>query len=512
MSVRNLIPAVAYYRMSGSKQEASVGDQRVAVQVWAAKHGYVILREYVDEARPGWKEDRKAFQLLISDAAKGDFKAVLCWDQDRFSRFPVLEANHYWYLLDRAGVHLATVGQGLIDWKTLGGWLTASVAQHGKAEYCRDLARNTSRGLRKRKLAGHWVGKAPLGYDLVKGTGRLIPGDEEAVRTVRAIFQLRGDGHGYAAIAKHLNKQGIPTPRGRQWSQHTIVHILQREAYLGHTVIGKWSRAKYERLTSEVVTIEDTHAPLVDRALWDRCHAIDASASKWKGHWKGDGEGGALGGLLYCECGHVMYHTHFRDEWAKYICGAYHRSGTCGCRWVEAGAMLEVVAAKIREKFLLGDRRQLVAAIETELDKQAAQVTTGTHDGMTKQIRAIDAKIATATERLVTVANALVPAVEAKLLELQAQRDGLVKQLAATEIAAERPKAKDVAKHLFALDDVLKHGRPSEVRLALSQFVGRIDVRFRATGETERRRRMYLPTGASIVLSNDGQHSGTWCC
>ena len=71
---------------------------------------------------------------MIDDANRGEFKAVLCWDADRFSRFPVLEANHYWYLLDRAGVHLATVAQGRLDFESLGGWLQASVTQYGKNE------------------------------------------------------------------------------------------------------------------------------------------------------------------------------------------------------------------------------------------------------------------------------------------------------------------------------------------------------------------------------------------
>ena len=169
---------------------------------------------YVDEGRAGWREDRKEFQRLITDAQTGRFRAVLCWDQDRFSRFPVLEANHYWYLLDRAGVHIATVGQGRLDFATLAGWLQASIVQHGKAEYCRDLARNTSRGLRKRKLAGEWVGKAPLGYR-IGDDGHLTPGDATEISTVRKIFSLRAEGRGIYWIARYLNQRGsasIPGP------------------------------------------------------------------------------------------------------------------------------------------------------------------------------------------------------------------------------------------------------------------------------------------------------------
>lgn len=90
----------------------------------------------------------------MSDAETGTFKAILCWDQDRFSRFSPLEANHYWYLLDTAGVHIATVAQGRLNFDDLGEWLKASVVQHGKAEYLKDLARNVKRGQREAASRG----------------------------------------------------------------------------------------------------------------------------------------------------------------------------------------------------------------------------------------------------------------------------------------------------------------------------------------------------------------------
>ena len=159
------INAVAYYRMSSDKQEASIDDQRTAVEEFAADE------RLQDRARVsatkvsagGSRNSGKDSSSLSPMPNSGDFQAVLCWDQDRFSRFPVLEANHYWYLLDRAGVHLATVAQGRLNFEDLGEWLKASVVQHGKAEYIQDLARNTARGLLKLKLAGAgWLRTARL--------------------------------------------------------------------------------------------------------------------------------------------------------------------------------------------------------------------------------------------------------------------------------------------------------------------------------------------------------------
>src|SRR6476620_4297378 len=40
------IKAVAYYRMSSDKKEASIDDQRTAVEKFAASNGYEIARQY----------------------------------------------------------------------------------------------------------------------------------------------------------------------------------------------------------------------------------------------------------------------------------------------------------------------------------------------------------------------------------------------------------------------------------------------------------------------------------
>ena len=74
--------------MSSDRQEASPAQQRAEIEKLAERDNYEIIRWYVDEGIAGWKEDRADFQRLIADTTtKADFRAVLCWDQNRFSRF-----------------------------------------------------------------------------------------------------------------------------------------------------------------------------------------------------------------------------------------------------------------------------------------------------------------------------------------------------------------------------------------------------------------------------------------
>jgi site-specific DNA recombinase len=159
-----MIRAVAYYRMSTERQEASIPAQREAVQTYAQKHHYQIIREYRDEGISGdATEKRLDFQRMIRDAGRGDFEAILCWDQDRFGRFDPLEAGYWIKPLRDVGVRLETVAQGRIDWDDFAGRIIYAVQQEAKHAFLRDLSRNSIRGMLRNAKEGKWNGgPAPL--------------------------------------------------------------------------------------------------------------------------------------------------------------------------------------------------------------------------------------------------------------------------------------------------------------------------------------------------------------
>src|SRR5712692_8960009 len=134
-----LIPAVTYLRCSTDEQtDASIPDQRVAVQEYADKHGYKILREYVDEGLSGdvATEDRHGFMRLLAHAQDSpDFQAILCWDQSRLGRWEPHEASYRTFPFKKACVSLVTCKKGPIDWENFTEWLTYSIEAHGDHKY-----------------------------------------------------------------------------------------------------------------------------------------------------------------------------------------------------------------------------------------------------------------------------------------------------------------------------------------------------------------------------------------
>ena len=154
-----LTPAVGYIRMSSNQQDASPPSNGQRSPSWPNKTGYRIIRWYED---PGISGDdtrkRKQFLRMIRDAEeKGDFAAILCWDQDRFGRFDTIEAGSIIFPLRQAGIWLQTVTQGRIDWNTFQGRLIYTVQQEGKHQYLIDLSRNVLRG----KVASAQMAEVP---------------------------------------------------------------------------------------------------------------------------------------------------------------------------------------------------------------------------------------------------------------------------------------------------------------------------------------------------------------
>lgn len=92
--------------MSTDKQDDSPEQQRAEILKLAEREGCRIIRWYEDHAISGAKtHKRKGFRQMIRDAkGAGEFKAILCWDQDRFGRFDSIEAGEWVSPLRRAGV------------------------------------------------------------------------------------------------------------------------------------------------------------------------------------------------------------------------------------------------------------------------------------------------------------------------------------------------------------------------------------------------------------------------
>jgi hypothetical protein len=156
---------------------------------------------------------------------------------------------HLYKQLTFHGIKLITLSEGLISELHVG--LSGTMG----ALYLRQLAEKTHRGLRGRVEAGYSGGGNSYGYKVVREThdGRLEVGmravNPSEAEVVRRIYRAYALGEAPRAIAKALNKGGVPGPSGKTWGPSTIngnarrgTGILNNELYVGKLV---WNRLKY---------------------------------------------------------------------------------------------------------------------------------------------------------------------------------------------------------------------------------------------------------------------------
>lgn len=105
-----LVPAAQYVRMSDEAQEFSIENQKAAIQEYAARHGFLIVKTYADAGKSGVIiKNRPALRDLLTDVVSGNtgYKAILVYDVSRWGRFPNNdEAAHYEFLCSSSGIPL----------------------------------------------------------------------------------------------------------------------------------------------------------------------------------------------------------------------------------------------------------------------------------------------------------------------------------------------------------------------------------------------------------------------
>ena len=98
-----------YMRYSSNMQNPmSIDAQRRIIKDFCKKQGYIIEKEFVDEAKSATTDDREAFQRMMKEARQTDIDAVVVHKFDRFSR-NMKDATTYECMLQKMGIELVSV-------------------------------------------------------------------------------------------------------------------------------------------------------------------------------------------------------------------------------------------------------------------------------------------------------------------------------------------------------------------------------------------------------------------
>ena len=222
--------AVVYARYSSHRQgEQSIEGQLAEAKKFADAHGLTITHEYIDRAMTGRNDNREQFQLMLSDAGKHAFDALIVWKTDRIGRNKEEIALNK-YHLKKNGVKIYYVAETIPD--TPEGIILEAVIEGMAAYYSEQLSQNIRRGQRASAAKAQSTGgNRPLGYKT--GPDKKFVIDPESAPTVRLVYDLYAEGKTIAEIVEILNSKGLRTLHGNPFTHNSLRTVLKNEKYIG---------------------------------------------------------------------------------------------------------------------------------------------------------------------------------------------------------------------------------------------------------------------------------------
>lgn len=181
-----------YARVSKDDRSQDPINQVFPIREWCARHGHVIVAEFVDYETGGGKKaaTRPEFLRLFQVAESGGFDLAVCWSLDRWSRQGMVATVTTLERLAKVNVGFHSLQEPMISTadEMTRDILIAVISTFAKAERLRISAR-TKAGLDKVRVHGSKSGK-PIGR----------PG--LAADKVRLIRHMAGDGADKHVIAR----------------------------------------------------------------------------------------------------------------------------------------------------------------------------------------------------------------------------------------------------------------------------------------------------------------------
>ena len=342
--------ALLYERLSRDDElqgeSFSIQNQKAMLEDYAQRNGFPRFRHYTDDGVSGTRFDRPGFMAMMEEVEGGNVEAIIVKDMSRLGR-DYLKVGQVMEILRQRGVRLIAINDN-VDSANGDNDFTPFLNIMYEF-YARDTSRKIRSVFKAKGMSGkHLTGHVAYGYLWDEKREHWLV-DDEAAAVVRRIFAMTLEGYGPFQIASRLTADKIEMPAVHMarhgeglhksqkikdpyvWSTSTVVNILKRREYLGHTVNFKTRKHFKDKKShyvdeSEWTIFENTHEAIIDQETFDNVQRIRGNSRRYP---NGYGEAAPLTGLLYCaDCGGKMYvhRTNNGKRISQYTCGQYSKT------------------------------------------------------------------------------------------------------------------------------------------------------------------------------------------
>ena len=380
----------------------SISNQKQMLEDFARRNGLPNPTHFTDDGISGTRFDRPGFLAMMEEVEAGRVEAIVIKDMSRLGR-DYLKVGQVMEVLRQRGVRLIAINDGVDSLKGDDDFTPFRTIMN--EFYARDTSRKIRSVFKSKGMSGkHLTGTVIYGYLWDEKREHWLV-DEEAAEVVRRIFSLTLEGYGPYQIACKLSADRIEIPvvhlarfnegvnRSKPvkdpygWGSSTIVNILKKREYLGHTINFK-TRKHFKDKKSHYVSedewtiFENTHEAIIDQQTFDLAQKIRSNVRRYPNGW---GEAAPLTGLLYCaDCGGKMYvhRTNNGKRVSQYTCSNYTKV-PCGTlcptqHRINESAVLTLVSDTLRAiaEYSRNDRTEFIHTVqEMQVAQQSADIS-----------------------------------------------------------------------------------------------------------------------------------------
>ena len=376
----------------------SIQNQKKLLEDYAKQHGFSNPVHFTDDGISGTCFDRPGFLEMMKQVEAGRVEYLCIKDMSRLGR-DYLKVGQIMEILRQKGVRLIAINDGVDSAR---GDDDFTPFRNIMNEY---YARDTSRKIRstfqsKGKSGKHVTGLVIYGY-LWNETRDQWLVDEYSAGIVKRIFQMTIDGMGPYQIANKLKEEKVLIPSAYLathnegvnkskafkdvygWGSSTVVNILDKREYLGHTVNFKTRKHFKDKKShyvpeDEWLIFENTHEAIIDQETFDLAQKVRSKVRRYPDGW---GDVAPLTGLMYCaDCGGKMYVHRFNNgkRISQYTCSKYTKV-PCGTlcptqHRINESVVLELISDLLKAiaEYAKHDRAEFIRVVQEAQDSHIA--------------------------------------------------------------------------------------------------------------------------------------------
>ena len=418
-----------YERLSRDDEQQgesnSIINQKQYLEEYAKRQGFSNIRHFTDDGISGTTFEREGFQKLIAEVEAGNVSTVIVKDMSRLGRNYLKVGFYTDIMFPEKGVRFIAVNNG-VDSETMGDNDFTPFLNIMNEWYAKDTSQKIRAIFKAKMQEGKRVSPSvPYGYLRDPQDKQHLIIDPEPAEVVRRIYRLVIEGVGVSAIARQLTDERVLIPSAYAaehcpennhsksftspytWSNTAVCYILEKQEYMGHTVLGKTvlesfkTKKRRKAKPEELMIFPNTHEAIIDEETWNTAQKARKTIRKEVPNGTYTNR---LTGLLYCaDCGHRMYYRSpqsqhrangkIYDSDNLYTCGNYrniHRQ--CTAHSVKVSAVESLIAVSIREVcgFALEHEEEFLNTVREMDDKESERIITDSRNEKRTAAKRID--------------------------------------------------------------------------------------------------------------------------